>query len=604
MFSLRKFSFSFLFTVPLLLTACGSGGADVNDDATMEMVFSENSTLAIVVDYSDEDQVEQLKSIGDRFPENDLWDEMKQEFEYEMGDDLDQFNKYWDIVSVASFRFGMGVALSEDLESFEEIEDVDSDNVEIVLTGEFEDGDAIEEMMEEMMADAYTESELVVEDNGGVKTWTVETDNFFAVRYGDIFFLTNTLENKGNILDRLNNAERVFDNSDVEILSEPKLGYVFLDLDRIIEILEDSHSSELEELKSLYSLDADLMGLLGDVYVTFSADEGGIKLVSATELSGGEEELAEFIPGVMDEPSLVNKVNAEGLFFYIEDQDLGFYFEAAANSFGTLAGAPTLSGTVEDIVDGTFFAEALGYLADVSGLSTDEVEELLEAPFAISMSKTNDYFPTLAFYLNLSESTIDLGKRFSSGLDQFAAELIEEFNADIPADLEGADALKREALVVEGGALYRVYVDWTVFSEETLAGWGVIPGLDITDLKLELYYGVTGNGVLVLAFYPDFGSEFGENVLAEDPLYKEAVESVGDSYGYNVGYFSTAPLIELINGYVGLARLGGFVADSEMDEYNLYVNKLFAAFKYAISSKAYSDGMLKSSVYLRIEGAE
>jgi hypothetical protein len=610
MFKFKSFLFAAVALVPLVFTACGSGSASINEDAEMEMAYFENSTFVFGIDYSDSSQIEDLAIILGKLPETGAWEMFKSEFAREMGDDMEEFEEMYEAVFTKEFEVGVSVALPDDVTNFSEIDAMEVEDLQIVIVGEFEGADAVDENFDEFLAEENPNVEVV--DQGGLKTWTVEEEDLFAARYGDIFFMTNTDDNRKNILDRLDEGKVVFTGARTDLVKAPKLGYMHMDLSFIFELLEGEEDDELNDLLSVYGLEGELMDMLNELYFALSVDEDGFKVSSVTGTSGDTDSLGKIIPGITNKLTLVDKVNAEGVFFYVEDQDLGFYLETIMNSFDSLDsfselaysdglyGDVGLGDVVEDIVSGGLFVEVMSYLSDFSGVASGDIEDMLHAPFAFSASNVNDFLPGFAFYLDLSDETVETAKQFSAGVDEFVIETIVEFNALIPSDIEGKDAIRREEVEVDGGVLYKAYIDWEAFSEETRQGWTLGLALDMTDFNIELYYGVFDD-VLLVALAPDFVETFAKGSLSDDPDYKDGVAKLGDSYGYNVTYFNSEPLINFFNTYIGFARLGGFVTDSDMDEYNLYVNEFFGSFKYLIASKAYADGELLSDMYLKVE---
>ncbi|MBI4232796.1 hypothetical protein HY605_06205 [Candidatus Peregrinibacteria bacterium] len=417
--------------------------------------------------------------------------------------------------------------------------------------------------------------------------------------------------------------------------------------------------SEIYKEMGNAGLFADSFALMGDMYMVFYADEGGMGMRSSMEILGDKRDLAGVFPGVDGEVSLVDKVNGTGMIMYMEQAGMGTAFGAVMDYYANLfaygynAGAsyqlddpyafptddadvtatdseksfdlfdssvletsilddsvieePGFVGTVierPDLQSASLYEEILAAVAEMADISVDEVKEILDSPMALAFSDNGSLVPTFSIYFEIDEDLTAQAKQLAGALDDWMSEFVGEFEDSLltgfGVPVEGA--LKKDVVLVNGGGVHRIYLDWSVLPEEAMAGFAM-PGLDFEDLSLEFYYGLTGDNVFVIGFEPNFEQNFGKNALADSERYKEAVSKVEDSYGYTVNFFDVQPLIGLIDRYVELARVAKAISASEIAQYDK-VMAFVRRFEYMISAGKLDGDVMRSDFYLAIGDGE
>lgn len=568
----------------VLFAACGSG-----KDINVESVLPEDSGMVFVLDYSAGDQIDKFKNLLDKFPETDIFDKILEEYKNTQKEDEPSYEKDIKPILDSEWKVVVGLNFNKEVASSEDFSNLQPGDVGVFVAGEFAEADKVEEL-----TNTYGDG-LKYKEDDNVKYWTDEASDVYLARYEDVFFITNTESGRIAALDRLESGEIEF-KSQMENLPESNMGYLFLDFGRLGPLFKELYTS------MGYGSIVNYFDAMGNVYVTWLAENDGIKIVSNAKIS----DAGAFVTDPDYKVSLIENIPADGVFFYTEQSGLGPSFEAFISGFlagynGALRGE---SGVNLDEGEKLY----QGFLADsaaAAGISVAEIEGLLNSPFAFAMSDIGAYYPTAALYIKLGEDSVESAKKLNAVLDSYIDDMIVELDALLTSQgSEVSGLLKRDIELVGGGGLHKVYVDWKALSPELLAQVSAVPGFDITKTPIELYYGVTGDNMLVIAFYPDFAAAYDNEPLAEDEVYSEAVDKLGENYGYAVSYFRTQPLIDLFTRYFDIAKNTGFVSEIDEKDYDLYVNQLIATFKYLISSAKLDGENLRSNAFVGIEKVE
>lgn len=246
-----------------------------------------------------------------------------------------------------------------------------------------------------------------------------------------------------------------------------------------------------------------------------------------------------------------------------------------------------------------YYKEFVSELAGLSGLNESDVRAIFDSPFAVSMAYSGGFLPTFGSYLSLEKAEVENAKKLILALDSYADQVIAAFDGLVGPGFGAAGALKKEVVTVSGGALHKLYLDLSVVPQDLMSGYNVIPGLNLKEIKVELYYGVTGDDVFVVAFYPDFEKNYGKNVVSSQAGYIEAKAQMDEYFGYSVVYFDLKSLFDLADTYLKIS--GGFIPPAELESYDL-VKRFATTFKYFASSGVVEENQVKSKTFIRIEG--
>ncbi|MDA1060602.1 MAG: hypothetical protein O3B47_02310 [bacterium] len=583
------------FVLPLLVISLGlsacSSGPSVLKDIELENVLPEDSAMVFVIDYSNEEQMDLFKDIKDRFPETEFSKMISDFTDSELGSDDINYEKDIQPIFDGSWKFGLSTSFPEDF-NFDNPDEIDESEIEFVIAMDFEEADAFENFINVV---GESSGNLDFTEDGEIKYWTNEDDEVYLVRYGDIFFLTNQLEYREAALSRIEDGNG-FDSTKVfESETENNLGYMYVDGAMFGDLLVDLYSSMGMENMVKY------FAGLGDVSMVWFADEDGI-MISSSSIISGEDLLS--INGIDPsyELTLVDDVNGEGLISYSEQGLLGPSLKAFVDGFA--AGYNAVNDDLTNINDligqgGDYYEGILEEIAALGEVTTEEVEAVLNSPFAFAMSDVGALYPTFSLYLKVDEENAENAKKMVSALNEYVDTILLEFDALMLSIGENEGILKKDIEVVNGGGLHKIYLDWDASSNLSL-NLG-LTGMTPDEANVELYYGLTGNNVFVVALYPDFASDFGKNVVSETENYKEGVEKLGDSFGHNVSYFSPGPLVDIASRYLDIAVQFAPNPEEIKANFDLYGRQFVGAFKYFVSSGIYNESGVRSDAYIRIE---
>lgn len=578
----------------LFLTACGGGTLE----ADLEAVFPEDAGAVFVMDYSDEAQIEKFEALKAQFPETGMWEDLFGDVEKEDRERVKNVKKILD----GTWKIGGAI---------KEVSDSDPDFFEyFYVAGKFSEPDAVQELIEEMINE-WGENDGVdfkYSEDGDVQFWTNESEDFYLVRELDLFFLTNKLEERDAVLARLE-TNVGFNKGNYD--DGENLGYVYLE------------GGKLELFQSFYDElgmgdVSDYFAVMGDMYAEWFADEGGIRMTA----DGGverDENFEKLFGDISYKLSLVDQVNAEGVFSYSEQNNfkpmLDSIVQSASMGYeeefvldGAEADAPDSPLISPNIPPNALPVESperktMEFLKSFGGLSDDEVDGILQSPFAVALSDLGGLVPGMALYLSLDENEVEAAKKMVAGFDDYIVEILKSLGGQLAAfgvtDVNVDELFVNEVKLVNGGAFHKVSLNLETLPEEFITGFSQGFGADVSALSLELWYGITGGNVMVVALESGFDERFGQNVLSEDAAYKEAVADVSKTYGYMVNYMRVQPILDMVDRYAELFKW------EQTEKVKLYLDEFVPLFKYFVASGAFVEsgsGELRSvsDGYVRI----
>ncbi len=593
-----------LFLVLVLaLTGCK---VHPSEDISLETVLPENSSGVFVFDYASEDQVEKIDYLRLQFPKSDIWAKVTEYMNEGFSEKKLSYEEDVAPIFEGQWEFGLSVTLPEKLEDLDLDSEEIPDDFDVFVVGKFSEADKAQDLIEALIKrKVYTYKE-----DGDFQYWTKEDDRFYMARYGEIIFVTNAADNRDAAVSRLKAGSGGF-VADKAKIAESNLGYVFVSGG----VLYDAYQKFFGQLYEAIGLDKDLENrflLLGGIYVTFAAEKDGIKINSSVDVDENAGDISTIVRNPEYRIAFPEKVNGKGVFAYSEQSSLALYLRGFVNSFMAgydAAKNPILyaegDGAIE-VVQRDYYAEFLASLSGLTEASVADLESLFEAPVALSMSDSGGFIPTFSLYFQFDSEQAEIAKKLTQAFDVYMDKVIAEFDGLMVDAGVATGALKKDLALVNGGGLHRLYLDWSALPEETLAQANLIPGLNLTEQKIEFYYGVTGDDVFALAFYPDFQESYGVDVLSGDADFKEAVVKVGGDDAYMFDYFALSPLFDIADRYLEALKASGFspLSGEDLADYELYGKKLIGTFRYFADSAKYEKGSLSSEGYVRIKKVE
>lgn len=159
-------------------------------------------------------------------------------------------------------------------------------------------------------------------------------------------------------------------------------------------------------------------------------------------------------------------------------------------------------GVVTESFDGNYldkyvdFENNLFYLEGVwVGGLVEGFEDLLGNQISFEVVELSTY-PGVVVRLDVSEN-LERGRE----LNEYVGEFVKGFLLGVGFNEE---SLNEKVVVVRGFGMKKLSVDWSAISQETSLVLGAAGLNDLINSDLEFYYGISGEGILTAALYPNF----------------------------------------------------------------------------------------------------
>jgi|GEM_PF-3194486 len=512
-----------------------------------------NSQFVMTIDHSDEDQVRNMKKLFAMLPD-----------------------------------FGVGKEIENGIFNPEELakEGIDyKKDILPILEGDFKVSFSLDFSKygekEGLVSSIYTNEKAKMKDLLEKKK---ASGKFLYGNDGDIFVIAFTQGEVDAALKALKegngfNTNENFKNAAKD--SKSNLGYVYVEMGDVVKNFLATASAKGSDTKSLEEVKAQI-GVIKNVYFDLVAKEDGFEFGGLGNLVSDKDLVAKSMPYFGKKLSLFDKVPLENPIMYMEMPSIGRYIGSFVAGFRGGVSAGVVSDVQKDYDD--FLALVSGF----GGISVDEAKGIFESPFSFGLGDGGEKYPTISLYFDVDPKYSDAAKKFVGALDAYSGAIIKEFEGILGVK----DVLKKSAIVVKGGGMYKLYVDFNNVPPELLANFNLIPGLDVKKMKLELYYGLTGDNVLTFALYPEFDKAYGEKTVGKDKVVSEATFSVGKS-AFFAFFLSPEKLINFIDtNYYKIAKDNGLISDdsvvqtssADFGQYYSRVKNVMQVLKYFVSS--------------------
>lgn len=620
---LRKIIFASVVLLLVILLGLGAAAMYFGwRDISPEIVFPKDVDLIVSLDYSNSQQIAAIEHFSEIFYENGLKGDITGVIDGMLQNAGITYEKDLKPVFGNKWKFVFGMSVPENLGPF--------DSPEVYFVGKFDKSASAKKLFEKILAAKFGEDikDIKYKKDGEFEYWTTVGSkyNFYAAKYRDIIFATTEIAYLKEAVERIKNnsgfkpAERF--SKYIEEFGDDNLGYAYVNMADFSGLINAAANSDIA------LIGPESMNKIRDVYGTWIADERGINFLARGNLAEGGDDYFINYDYVVD---LINNVNADKIIFYFEKSKFAPYLKSFIQGFGYgFNSAETAAQQGSDIPKELFgagdyyenFVKNIASFADISG---GRAEEILNKPFALALSGSENILPNAVFYIAVDEKMSDDAKKIMIGFDSYIDEVIKIYDGIISANSgAGIGAFKKDTLSIAGGGFHKVRLDASVFSDP--ANMAFIPGIPADQMNLEFYYGVTGNNLMILALYPDFENVYGEGVLAENDDFKKALEKFPDAAkGYELSYFNVRSLMDFVDNIIEKFVAGsvegvagsmeevtgsteeeeefatGSIGEAIKKNYYESVRPVLAAFKYLISVGSVDGLVVKSDVYIAIE---
>ncbi len=530
-------------------TACEAPANNSLNELRAEAVAPKDSEVVFNVNQSNPTQMENLKELLSQ------WDA------FGLGALLvDQYNmyrpeRYSYERTVAPFVEGdweasMALSFPKNFDWDQELWDVEDSELDMYLSASVENSQAFMDFLGPELQKAMPDMQCSVENNAVY--WTSQMNQFYLANVGNLFFVSNTPENRTLGLERArsgngyssthNNLASVSANME-ELSSFVAREYRNVGLDFVADYLED----------------------LGQVEAIVEAEEKGLRLSSQTEFIDTDSAMIQ--PYRNAGLNLASRVPGEGLLFYMEEQDLSLIFQSMTSNFTPMVLSKALAKETA-----TSYDLLLENFATELSLSAQEVKLLLDSPYAIAVSDLESFIPGMGLYVDLVGSQKqEIAGRFSKDIDKMVGELIAS---------SGTTQITSERLPSSNLRLVTI--------PNELLG----PSLSLFVDSVEFTYGLTQDNTYVFALYPNFVESYqSESKVAMDADYLKALKNV-ESDPASVSYMDLAGMLRMAEDYVNV-----FGTEQDVATF-ANVKAAFAPIEFVIGVKWVDGDSLHSDAYL------
>lgn len=590
----------------LTFTSCGFGKSK---DRSLEAAFSQDASMVFVADYTSDNQVANLNKVISQFPTMGTVDTYKKLFDEKISGQNLSWDQDLGPIFKGKWKAGFSVTFPEGN---------DLSKGDIVFAGKFSESKQITTLLTKLIANGAGFWKTVkYEKNDGVEYWTDDSGKIYLALDKDIFVISKTAEERKATIKRIDNNDGLDQDSQFK-------NYISKSTDRLMYGYVSSKIYDPENIFFMRLFGEKYMKLLEAMkgnFVEVVVTEDGLKFLSKTDIDPKNAGFDIFVPNPDYKISLIDKVNSKGLFYYTEASgfaggilellmadDVLNADKADDVDGGSLQtnvlGALGMVDSSEELSDPATTVKPSGSLRDLMSAFIQKIKFLLDSPHAISISDKGNFLPAIAFYFQLKNDDVEEAKGLLTDFDAYVDEIVLEVNKMMPVAEGQTSSIKKDLIVSNGGALHKVFVDWEAVPQAIITDWSTKSGIDVTSVKNEFYYGLMGDNVFVLAWYPDFADVYGKDVLSQDADYMEAFSKLGSGYGMSVSYVNTKPLVIFLDKFLKMAvtldSADGVGSDVTLG-YIQVAEKFISTVKYAVASSGYKDGQINAESFMKIE---
>jgi hypothetical protein len=522
--------------------ACSLDGQGIASDVSIENLLPADIDLAFGVDYTDEDQIANLKAFMELFSSSEV-DSLVASYDESVAADRSYETAVKPVVdSKWELLYGMNFIVPD--------ESVDFNSMEAYVAFKVEESDLFAELAGSMLSEQFR-GDISCKDDGDFVYWTSESDDFYMVRYGDVFFVSNFEALRDEFVVNIDSGNSGFARNSV-----PELAYFYLNIKKVLD-----GDFGMENYADFINLD-----------LSFQAIEDGLKISTETELALDRQYYTDDYFNY--DVHLVDNVPASGLIAYVEGPGMDFlgevnrdfyYFDYSMDYENNL-------NFYSYLIKDKFLASDL--------LSAEDYALLKDSPFSVAVYEGDDGDKNnkVSFYIELDDSKAVLGNVLTDAVDSYIDSMIADNGVQFVDGQNINDFVHRDTAFAYGSGLKKVYVN--------LKGIGT--GDSTGSADLEIYYGMLDDNVFTVSMYPSFEKDYGVNTLANSAKYLEAVDKLAGVYGNAVAYVDMDVLADV---------LALNVLDIT-DEFESAVVDFVKKMDYFVGSLKKDGDLMKSDMYL------
>jgi|GEM_PF-6295380 len=242
------------------------------------------------------------------------------------------------------------------------------------------------------------------------------------------------------------------------------------------------------------------------------------------------------------------------------------------------------------------------FLAQVSGItevSKDDLKGILASPYAIAFYDTGTLVPGVAVYFKVADKYAESAKKLMAVVSTYMDQVILQLDDQLKAQSGTSGMIKKDTKIISGAGIQKIYVDWSKIPKEVLKSGSLKTKMDLSNTKVEFYYGIFSDNVMTFALYPDFADSYGKKVVADMPYFNEAKLAVKTVYGYKLSFLKVDNFLGLGLRYLGAFGSGFIPKDSVDKAYGVLKDLTKIEYVFSSTSKE-GQNFLKSITYIKI----
>jgi len=508
-----------------------SGCSFFDGNVELEALIPKNPSFVFTVDFTSDTQVKDFKDIGNMFYGDKL---LKLVLD---GYDKALLSSDDDIVDYLSSTKLIGPILSNDWKLGVAVvyPDKVDEEPEFYIYGQFAKKDLVVNALNKFAGDV----DESFYKGRGIKYWNYSSEDIYIAQYNDIFLLTQSSELRDNAISRLREGNGFNNNSRFlkmkKMASDDYFSYFYADFAGFDKFLSDVGEENFVNFSLFDALDA--------YGVVFRARRDRLSVYSKGFLNDFDAYSRALPVSFDDYDALLDVVPADGLISYIG----GVNLYKALENFNLYANA------YNKVDEQSFeFPKIISYISKSLNVDEKVVNELFSSDFAFSVNVAeNMSYPSISLFFDVSDDDVEDVKLLARSLDSYFDRVVKSLVASLAStDSSLEKVISRDVVMVNGGALHRIAWNWDVLPDRAIEDIVGTSGVDVDSLKLELYYGLTGDNKFVVSLYPDFDKVYRQNVLEDSDFYKEYLKKFGNSYGDFRTIFRFAPVYKLVDTYL------------------------------------------------------
>ena len=587
---MKSLNFKMILGVMALSVFTLSGCASKEGPTNAAAAIPADVDAFIYLDLDKAGQRDAFKSIASKFPESELLSELWEE-EVNSGFEYIYEGAWDDVIEVfGDVQFAMGV----------KADGFDFNNAEqsVYMALYIDDQDLFERLMLE--GSDLNEEDLVVDEDLDVENWELFYNGEYTFRYGNVVTLSYDEEVHEELKQQLIEERPAFELPEME-----GFAYVEMDIEAFEFSVMDLFANTLGYLETDYQIE--LFDAMEFLAIEVIAEDDGIRFEEKVEFVDGTDFVA---LGMVEEGQSYlfrEKIPVGNPILYYEIPDASILFVSAFQSYyaeqarvySTEEGIAYFSPQYDaSLIEGDYVELGFAGLADVFGVDEEDLRTFVSSPAAMEFSYQESYLPSISVYMQIDEEDLEVAERVEQRLDGFVDEVMQSLAEELGAEgSEVAELIKREAVVVDGAGLHKVYLDWESAPEDIIARSAAVPNL--TEEKVEFYYGLTADNIFVMSFYPSFDEAYSKDIIENDEVFADASGYVDLDSG-SVSFFDMAPLFDQLDVYINFAAGLGGIGKQELAEYKEVVDWL-KTMKFIVSRAKIEGDDLYQEAFIKFE---